>query len=192
MINYCIQCGSELMKGNKFCVKCGIKNFDMQPIKSNSIRTEPKTENLKQEQFLNENKSNDLRNVELKNKLVLPVSVLLGGIILGGFIYASQISKQNSIEKQQQIELQAKKYTEQIKTEQDERGYIAKRKTECLAIYKIESDKWRNTTEWSYIEPLKKASLTLRTLDLEKTLHGDTCKITYKSDETGESFSIYF
>ncbi|MSU44951.1 hypothetical protein EXS45_02115 [Candidatus Nomurabacteria bacterium] len=44
-----------------------------------------------------------------KNKLILPVSILLGCIILGGFFYASQVSKQNSIEKQQQIELRAKK-----------------------------------------------------------------------------------
>ena len=43
-----------------------------------------------------------------KNKLVLPVSVLLGCIILGGFYYASQLSKQKSIEGQQQMELSTK------------------------------------------------------------------------------------
>ena len=43
-----------------------------------------------------------------KNKLVLPFSILLGCIILGGFYYASQINKQRSIEKQQQINLQTK------------------------------------------------------------------------------------
>lgn len=43
------------------------------------------------------------------NKLSLPVTILIASIVLGGFYYASQLSKQNSIEKQQQIELQAKK-----------------------------------------------------------------------------------
>ena len=45
-------------------------------------------------------------------KLTLPVTILLSCIILGGFFYASQVSKQRSIEKQQQIELQAKKADE--------------------------------------------------------------------------------
>jgi len=42
------------------------------------------------------------------SKLVLPGSILLSCIILGSLIYASQVNKQRSIEKQQQIELKAK------------------------------------------------------------------------------------
>jgi len=41
-----------------------------------------------------------------KEKLILPISILLGCFILGGFYYASQISKQKSIEKQQITKLQ--------------------------------------------------------------------------------------
>ena len=49
-----------------------------------------------------------IRNI----KLTLPVTILLSCIILGGFFYASQVSKQKSTERQQQIELQAKKADE--------------------------------------------------------------------------------
>ena len=55
-----------------------------------------------------------------KNKLVLPISILLGCIILGGFFYATQVIKQQSIEKQQQIELQAKAEAEQTQKEADQ------------------------------------------------------------------------
>lgn len=54
-----------------------------------------------------------------KHKLILPVSILLGCIILGGFIYASQINKQKSIEKQQAIKLQEDKKIEVAKAEKE-------------------------------------------------------------------------
>lgn len=50
------------------------------------------------------------------NKLSLPAAILIVGIILGGVYYVSQVNKSNSIEKQQQIELQAKAEAEQQKT----------------------------------------------------------------------------
>lgn len=45
-----------------------------------------------------------------KTKLILPICILLGCIILGGFVYASQLNKQQSIERQQGniFDLQAK------------------------------------------------------------------------------------
>ncbi len=39
-----------------------------------------------------------------KNQLILPVSILLASLILGGFYYATQLSKQKSIEKQKKEE----------------------------------------------------------------------------------------
>ena len=36
-----------------------------------------------------------------KNNLILPITILLASIILSGFYYTSQLSKQESIEKQQ-------------------------------------------------------------------------------------------
>lgn len=64
------------------------------------------------------------------NKLSLPAVILIASIILGGFFYASQISKQRSIEKQQQIKIEqekqewlveqeAKKQSEQMQREKE-------------------------------------------------------------------------
>ncbi len=94
--------------------------------------------------------------MEKLNKLSLPAVILIASIVLGGFYYASQLNKQQSIEKQQQIKIEQERQETEAKAEQDKRDYIAKRKTECLAIYKAESDKWNNTESWNYIEPAKK------------------------------------
>jgi len=51
------------------------------------------------------------------NKLSLPATILIASIILGGFYYASQVSKQNSIEKQQKIKLLEDRRTLEIKTD---------------------------------------------------------------------------
>jgi len=45
----------------------------------------------------------------------LPAAILIASIILGGFYFASQIAKQRSIERQQQIRIEA---------ERQERGYV--------------------------------------------------------------------
>lgn len=39
------------------------------------------------------------------NKLTLPATILITSIILGGFFYASQVNKQRSIERQQEVKL---------------------------------------------------------------------------------------
>lgn len=44
--------------------------------------------------------------MEKLNKLSLPAVILIASIILGGFFYASQVSKQKSIERQQQIKIE--------------------------------------------------------------------------------------
>ena len=44
-----------------------------------------------------------------KIKLSLSITILLASIILGGFYYISQVSKQKSIEKQNQITLEQQK-----------------------------------------------------------------------------------
>jgi uncharacterized protein (UPF0333 family) len=58
--------------------------------------------------------------VDKLNKLSLPVTILIASIILGGFYYASEVTKQASIEKQQQVELQAKAESDQAKITQDQ------------------------------------------------------------------------
>ena len=116
------------------------------------------------------------------NKLTLPTAILIASIILGGAFYAIQVNKQKSIEKQQQIELQ-------IKTEQDKRDYIAKRKTECLAIYKDESGRWNNIVDWKYH---KLSDPTRGYKSLSDLAYSDTCEIICKDNKTGENFSKYY
>jgi hypothetical protein len=43
------------------------------------------------------------------NKLSLPVTILIASIVLGGFVFAAQVVKQKSIEKQQQAEIESDK-----------------------------------------------------------------------------------
>jgi hypothetical protein len=53
------------------------------------------------------------------NKLSLPATILIGCVILGGFYYLTQVSKQDSIERQQQAELQAKADAQQEQSNRD-------------------------------------------------------------------------
>ena len=135
--------------------------------------------------------------MEKLNKLSLPAVILIASIVLGGFYYASQLNKQQSIEKQQQIKIEQERQETEAKAEQDKRDYIAKRKTECLAIYKTESDKWSNVEGWNYIEPAKNTSgddfdIEINSgLDLSAFLHNDKCEIKYENS-AGENFSKFF
>lgn len=47
--------------------------------------------------------------MEKLNKLSLPATILIASIILGGFFYASQVNKQKSIERQQQVKIEQEK-----------------------------------------------------------------------------------
>lgn len=47
--------------------------------------------------------------LEKLNKLSLPAVILVASLILGGFFYASQVNKQRSIERQQQIKIDQEK-----------------------------------------------------------------------------------
>lgn len=60
------------------------------------------------------------------NKLILPITILVASVIVGGFIYASQISKQKSIEKQQQTEIYSKQLELDAKKEADTKIESAK------------------------------------------------------------------
>ena len=56
------------------------------------------------------------------NKLSLPATILIASLILGGFYFLSQVSKQNSIERQQLAEIEQKKQ-EQLDKEVKEKKY---------------------------------------------------------------------
>ncbi len=98
-----------------------------------------------------------------KTKLVLPISILLGCVILGGFFYASQVIKQESIEKQQMIDLRAKMAAEykaeQAKTEVDQMKAEAALNEElfndnlkCQTLLKDLKQRWKNVVGIYYDE----------------------------------------
>jgi len=65
------------------------------------------------------------------NKLSLPVTILIASVIIGGFYYASEANKSASIEKQQQVDLQAKQAEQQAITDQN--NMVAGEKSACVA-----------------------------------------------------------
>lgn len=87
-----------------------------------------------------------------KNKLILPISILLGCIILGSFIYVSQVSKQQSIEKLQHIELQAKIDSERAKAVKDDEETIFSNNLKCQSLLKELQRKWNNVVGIYYSE----------------------------------------
>ncbi|PIR78180.1 MAG: hypothetical protein COU28_03060 [Candidatus Magasanikbacteria bacterium CG10_big_fil_rev_8_21_14_0_10_36_16] len=93
---------------------------------------------------------------EVTRKTTLPVAIVISAIVLAVGFYAVQYSKQQSIERQQMLELQEKRSLEEKKAEQAQdqaqKEYIAERKSDCLDIYKTESDKWNNVRGWRYSE----------------------------------------
>ena len=90
--------------------------------------------------------------MEKFNKLSLPATILIASIMLGGFFYASQVNKQRSIERQQQIKLQDDRRAEEVKAEQTKKEYVAKRKLECYDIEQRERKNYNNVDGSFYDE----------------------------------------
>lgn len=88
-------------------------------------------------------------------KLGLPIAIVLASLILGGSFYSIQVNKQESIERQQAMELEYKKNLDQeeleLKKLASEKEHEDSRRLECLKIYQTESDKWNNTTGYEYV-----------------------------------------
>lgn len=99
---------------------------------------------------------------KITEKITLPIAIVVAAVIFGIAFYIVQSNKQQSIEKQQALELQEQKVIEEAKAEQAQKEYVAKRKTDCLDIYKTEGAKWNNVRGWRYDE------------------NDDLCYITYK------------
>lgn len=92
--------------------------------------------------------------------LLMPAVILIAVVILGGFYYASEVNKQRSIERQQEIKLQEDRRIEEARAEQTKKEYIAKRKNERYSIYEKERNKWNNVESQEYDE--KKDSCVIR------------------------------
>ena len=66
--------------------------------------------------------------MEKLNKLSLPAVILIASIILGSLYYASQVNKQRSIERQQQIKIEQEKQ-EQLDIERQQERTIQSQQT---------------------------------------------------------------
>jgi len=122
-----------------------------------------------------------------KIKLSLSVTILLATIILGGFYYATQISKQRSIEKQQRVEIEQNQQErlEKQQTKEDseqalntcianaEENYSKRWDKECKRLGKLTS-KCIDINELSYMEYLKKYELTEEEYEKQREITDDS------------------
>lgn len=132
-MEYCTQCGAQQEDGAGFCTSCGKQLLNHQ--KGGIPLIIPEKERVEQA-------SGETDHIGKINKLILPATILIASVIVGVFYYASQASKQASIEKQQQIELQAKKAAQQadLQAKQAEQqaitnknNLIAQLKADCVS-----------------------------------------------------------
>ncbi len=107
------------------------------------------------------------------NKLKLPATIIIASIILGGFYFVSQVNKQRSIERQQEIKIEQEKQERLAKKQAKEEAYRAF--SNCIANAEENySDMWTDeckvqgkltnkcidVNELDYDEYLKKYGLT--------------------------------
>ena len=104
--------------------------------------------------------------MEKINKLSLPATILLGCIVLGGFYFASQMVKQNSIERQAQIDREAKSFQQTLDNAKEE---ISLKQKECESLSVGVARKWNNVMGVTYDEKLWKE-----------------CVVTFTDTKTGE------
>ena len=123
----------------------------------------------------------------MENKLNIPAAIVLSAVILGGFVYASQINKQNSIERQQLIELQAnerqqladlnaKQDAEQIKSDKDSADALFNNNLKCQTLLKDLNQRWNNVVGIYYSE-------WQNTCIVKYTLKGETQEAPIESME---------
>lgn len=106
-------------------------------------------------------------NFNKLNKLTLPVAILIASVILGGFYYATQVSKQKSIERQQ------------LELEQEHKKYVAKRKQECYEMYLSEKKQDWNLVDYSYWRKEDHSYLEKYGIDIDSKHRDDTCELIY-------------
>ncbi|MBU2580001.1 hypothetical protein KKF19_03560 [Patescibacteria group bacterium] len=106
------------------------------------------------------------------NKFVYPAVIIVSAMIIGGSFVWVQHNKQQSIERQQRLELEEKRKElelereeSEVKAEQEHKEYIAKRKKDCYEIYEKEREAYNNVLHQNYIEK------------------DDVCRITYKASK---------
>ena len=109
--------------------------------------------------------------------ILIPISIVLTGIIIGVCLYAIQINKQNSIERQQELKIEAEKEAKELEDEKKEAEkkqqeldlssclsetdsrYIRAWNNECKFLGKL-SKKCKELLDLEYSEYLEKYNMT--------------------------------
>jgi len=94
------------------------------------------------------------------NKLYLPATIIVASLILGGFFYASQVNKQQSIERQQDIKLQEDRQQQDFKNTLDQ---LKLKQDECEALSTGVKKKWNNVVGVKYDDDLWKECVVIYT-----------------------------
>lgn len=100
--------------------------------------------------------------MESINKLSLPAVILIASVILGGLYYASQVTKQKSIERQQQIKIEKEKQEQEAKELKEQE---AKEEAEQALSFCIDSAEQGYSDQW-YEECKGQGRLTARCISL--------------------------
>ncbi len=104
--------------------------------------------------------------MEKINKLSLPSTIIIASIILGGFYYLTQVSKQNSIKRQQEIKLQDDRQQQETKNALED---LKLKQDECKALSSGVKEEWNNVMGVIYDNDFWKE-----------------CVVTYTDTKTGE------
>ena len=100
------------------------------------------------------------------NKLIIPATIIIASLILGGFFYATQVNKQKSIEKQQQIKLQDDRQQQEVKNALED---LKLKQDECKTLSAGVIKKWNNVMGVTYDNNF-----------------WEECIVTYTDTKTGE------
>ena len=94
------------------------------------------------------------------NKLYLPATIIVASLILGGFFYASQVNKQQSIERQQDIKLQEDRQQQDFKNTLDQ---LKLKQDECETLSTGVKKKWNNVVGVKYDDDFWKECVVIYT-----------------------------
>ena len=87
-----------------------------------------------------------------KYKISIPLAIVVASIILGGCFYGIQVQKQNSIEKQQTIDLAAENRAEDFENELRCQGLLKELKQRWNNVIGIGYDRFFNTCMVKYTD----------------------------------------
>ena len=99
-------------------------------------------------------------------KIAIPIAIVLSATIAGGFFYAVQLKKQESTEKQQQIELREKKTQQDL---DNKRSELKLKQDECVSLSSGVKQHWNNVVGVTYDDKI-----------------WNECVVTYTDTKTGE------